>query len=68
MKVTLLNAGGYVGLEEVDFPVEVEGKLLETGSFSIKGEELIFIGGEYEAFDFSFSYMFLSHNCKVREY
>lgn len=67
MKVTLLNDGGYTGLEKVQFPVEVEGELLKRGSFSIKGEELIAIGGEYEAFDPSFGYWFSEDWCRVKE-
>lgn len=67
MKVTLSDSCAYVGLDEVNFPVEVEGKLLESGSFIIKGEELLSIGGEHESFDPSFPYWFSACSCAVGE-
>lgn len=67
MKVTLSDSCAYVGLDEVNFPVEVEGKLLESGSFIIKGEELLSIGGEHESFGPSFPYWFSACSCAVGE-
>lgn len=48
MKIRLLNAGGYCGLEDVDFPVEVEAETRATGYCEVSSEELQRVGGDAE--------------------
>jgi len=58
---TLLNAGIYIGLENVKFPVDVQGMLCEYAPdlIFISTEESIRIGARPDAFVVGGSYSFL---------
>jgi hypothetical protein len=62
-RVLLLNAADYEGLEDVNFPVEVEGTYDNTSgafvSFGVDGSELIRVGARKEHFDEGLEYLFL---------
>lgn len=69
MRVFLLNDGGFVGLEAIKFPIEVEGKAMRTRSdgavfAEIAGSIMVELGGE--AFDITWDYSFeLGSECQV---
>lgn len=58
MKIKLLTDGDYVGLEDVDFPVEVE--CIGNGEiFFVPFAELVRIGGDPDWFSGAETYTFL---------
>lgn len=50
MRIKLLDAGGYCGLECVVFPVEVEASMFGIGGVTIHYKELVRIGASESAF------------------
>lgn len=44
LKVRLLNDGGYGDMENVKFPVIVEGMYLENDLYGVSGSELLRVG------------------------
>lgn len=56
MKIKLLNDGGYGDMENVKFPVEVEGKDWHGLGVHVSGAELIGVGADAEEWDSNVSY------------
>lgn len=71
LKVKLLKDGGYGDMENVKFPVIVEGEDFEGQGCDILGIELIRVGATYdnrEVWDPNFKYHFYYGNeCEVIE-
>lgn len=51
MKIRLLNDDGYMVLEDVNFPVEVEAEERASGYVYVKTDELVRIGGDSDLLD-----------------
>ena len=64
MRVLLLSASGYIGLEAVKFPVEVEARRINS-SFRISCDELERIGADMEAFIVDLHYFWTEANVTV---
>lgn len=50
MKIKLLNDGGYAGMGDVKFPVEVEA-MKDGELYQVNQDEIIRVGGDSEMFD-----------------
>lgn len=51
MKIRLLNDGCYWGLEDVEFPVEVQAEDRHTGYCDVTTDELCRVGGDPTVLD-----------------
>lgn len=69
MKVILLNDGGYIGLENVEFPVEVEASRDPSGYLArVSKIELVKVGADGVCFDVKCLHSFvLDDNCELVE-
>lgn len=68
MKVKLLCNGGHGGMENVKFPVVVEGDYFSTLGCDVLGSELIRVGGNDECFCQDHGYGFIyGKECEVIE-
>lgn len=69
LKVKLLNDGGYGGMENVKFPVIVDGIDIDGAGCGIKGNEIIRIGADNgKQWDDDFRYFFdYDGECEVIE-
>lgn len=68
MKIKLLSAGGFVGLENVEFPVEVEAVLPDGGLYQVSYENIMKIEGAFyseEDTEKGSKYSFFSHEIEV---
>lgn len=64
MKIKLLNDGGYSGMENVKFPVEVEGQDWLGLGYDVSGSELIRIGADPEKWKSHCSYCWANDEVK----
>lgn len=69
MKVKLLNNSVYDGMENVKFPVIVEGVCYEGLGVDVLGSELISAGASNDCFDEEYTYYFslIKGKCEVIE-
>lgn len=68
LKVKLLNDGGYGDMENVKFPVIVEGEDFEGEGFLVSGSELIRVGAsnDNDVWDPNYKYFFYNiRECEV---
>lgn len=65
MKIKLLNNGGYGDMEDVKFPVEVEGANWEDSGFDVSGSEIIRVGGDARYWNANVHYFWLNEEVEV---
>ena len=67
MKIRLLNSCGYIGMDNVEFPVEVEGELYGRSGFMVLGSEIMRVGGGAIAWDPDWEYCWTSSDAEKAE-
>lgn len=67
MKIRLLNSCGYSGMDNVGFPVEVEGELYGRSGFMVLGTEIMRVGGDAIDWDPDWEYCWPSSGAEAAE-
>lgn len=65
MKIKLLNDGGYGDMDNVNFPVVVEGVDWGGYGFDVKGSEIIKVTGDAEGWDCDADYFWENDEVEV---